>query len=111
MPFKSKISQNIGTSGSPTTVTDTVSASTAHTVIGLSLANITASNINISAKLLKSGGTNAHLIKDATILPGGTLVLVGGDQKVVLEAGDSITAWSSSSSSCDVVVSYLSATN
>ncbi len=111
MPFKSKVSQNIGTSGSPSTLTDTVSASTAHTVIGLSLSNTTSSNITVSCKLVKNGGANAHLIKDATLLPGGAIVLVGGDQKLVLEAGDSVTAWSSSSNTCDAIVSYLSSAN
>jgi hypothetical protein len=110
MPFKSKISANIGLSASPTTISDTVAASTAHTVIGLSLANITSNNITVSCKVVK-GASSAHLIKDATVLPGGTLVVVGGDQKVVLETGDSITAWSSASSSCDVVISYLSSAN
>jgi len=110
MPFKSKISQNIGLSASPTTVTDTVSASTAHTIIGLSLANTTGANINVSAKFNK-GGSGAFIVKDASVLPGGTLVLVGGDQKMVLETGDTLTAWSSSSNSCDAIVSYLSSTN
>jgi hypothetical protein len=41
------------------------------------------------------------------VLPGGALAVVGGDQKVVLEAGDSITAYASGSSSADCVVSYL----
>lgn len=107
MGFKSKISANIGLSASPTTVTDTVSASTVHTIIGLSLANTTSNNILVSAKLNK-GGSSAHLVKDATILPGGTLVVAGGDQKIVLETGDTITAWSSASTSCDAVTSYLS---
>ena len=110
MAFKSKVSANIGLLASPTTLTDTVSASTAHTVIGLSLANTSTSNITVSCKLVKTAG-NAHLIKDATILPGGALIIVGGDQKLVLEAGDSVTAWASASSSCDAVVSYLSSAN
>lgn len=46
-------------------------------------------------------------MKDATVLPGGAIVIVGGDQKVVLEAGDSITAYSSASSSADAAISYL----
>lgn len=110
MPFKSKISANIGLSASPTTVTDTVSASTAHTVIGFSLANTTGSSITVSAKLNKSG-TGAFIVKDAAVLPGGTIVLIGGDQKMVLETGDTITAWASNASSCDSIVSYLSASN
>ena len=111
MPFKSKISQNIGLSASPTTVTDTVSASTAHTVIGFSLANTTGASITISAKLNKSAGGSAFLVKDASVLAGGAIVLVGGDQKMVLEAGDSLTAYSSASNSCDTIVSYLSSSN
>jgi len=35
------------------------------------------------------------------------LAVVGGDQKVVLQAGDSVTAYASNSSAIDVVVSYL----
>ena len=107
MAFKSKASSSIGLSASPTTVTDTVSAGATQTIIGLSLANIVSSNITVSCKLLKSGGSTAFLIKDATVLPGGTLVIVGGDQKIVLEAGASITAYASASSSADAIVSYL----
>lgn len=108
MAFKSLVTPNIGTSGSASTVTPTVSAGTTATLIGLSLANTTAANITVSAKLNKSGGSSAFLVKDATVLPGGALVVVGGDQKVVLEAGDTITSYASSSSSADAVVSYLS---
>ena len=108
MAFKSKVTANIGTSGSPSTVTATVSSGNTATLIGLSLANTTAANITVSAKLLKADASTAFLVKDATVLPGGALVVVGGDQKVVLEAGDSITAYASGSSSADAVVSYLS---
>ena len=110
MAFKSKVTPSIGLSAVPTTVSDTVSANTAHTVIGFSLANITTSTITVSAKLNK-GASSAFIVKDATVLAGGTIVLVGGDQKVVLEAGDTLTAYCSASSSCDAIVSYLSASN
>ncbi len=111
MAFKSKPSANIGLVGSPTTITDTVAAGYAQTLIGLSFANTSSGNVNVSAKLNKSGGGSAHLIKDATVLPGGALAVVGGDQKVVLEAGDTITAWSNTASAVDTVVSYLLDTN
>lgn len=107
MAFKSKVTANIGTSGSPSTVTATVSSGTTATLIGLSLANTTAANITVSAKLVKADTSNAFLVKDATVLPGGALAIVGGDQKVVLEAGDSVTAYASGSNSADAVVSYL----
>lgn len=107
MPFKSKVTASIGLVGAPSTVTDTVSASTTHTIIGLSLANVGAANVTGSVRLNKSGGANSFLVKDALIPLGGALAVVGGDQKVVLEAGDTITAYSSASASIDVVTSYL----
>jgi hypothetical protein len=107
MAFKSKVTANIGTSGSPSTVSATVSSGTTHTLVGLSLANTTAANITVSAKLVKADTSNAFLVKDATVLPGGALAIVGGDQKLVLEAGDSVTAYASAGTSADAVVSYL----
>lgn len=107
MAFKSLATPNIGTSGSPTQVTATVSSGNTATLIGLSLANTTAASITVSAKLNKTGGTSAFLVKDATVLPGGALVIVGGDQKVVLEAGDTITSYASAGTSADAIVSYL----
>lgn len=107
MAFKSKVTANISTSGSPSTITPTVSSGTTATVIGLSLANIVSTNVTISAKLNKADASTAFLVKDATVLPGGAIVIVGGDQKVVLEAGDSITAYASAGTSVDAVISYL----
>jgi hypothetical protein len=107
MAFKSLATPNIGTSGSPTTITTTVSAGQTQTLIGLSLANTSVSAVNVAAKLNKSGGTSAFLVKDATVPAGSALAVVGGDQKVVLEAGDTITAYASASSAVDAVISYL----
>lgn len=107
MAFKSLATPNVGLVGSPTTVTPTVSAGNTATLIGLSLANTTSTAITVSAKLNKNGASSAFLVKDAMVLPGGTLVIVGGDQKVVLEAGDTITAYSSASTAADAIVSYL----
>jgi hypothetical protein len=64
-------------------------------------------NVTVSAKLNKSGGGSAFLVKDATILPGGALAIVGGDQKLVLETGDTVSAYASAASSIDAIVSYL----
>lgn len=111
MPFKSKVSANIGLSASPTTITDTVASTYAHTVIGLSLANTSGNTINVSVKMNKNGGSNCFLIKDAPVYAGSSLIIIGSDQKCVLEAGDSITAYSSASSTCDAAVSYLSLLN
>lgn len=107
MAFKSKITANIGVDASPSTLTPTISAGQTATLIGLSIANTTGATINVSAKLLKNGGTSAYLIRSAAVLPGGALAIVGGDQKVVIEEGDSITASSSAANSADAVISFL----
>lgn len=107
MAFKSKVTASISVAATPSTITPTVAAGFTLTLIGLSLANTTAANITVSAKLNKNGGANAFLIKNATVLPGGALAIVGGDQKVVLEEGDSITAYASTASAADAVISYL----
>ena len=107
MAFKSKITANIGVDASPSTLTPVIAAGETATLIGLSIANTTGATINVSAKVLKSGGTSAYLIRNAAVLPGGALAIVGGDQKVVIEQGDSITASASVATSADAVISYL----
>jgi hypothetical protein len=106
--FKNQITTSIGTSGND--IYTTPSATTT-TVIGASLANKHSAAITISAVLFDSSlgvsGTTAYLVKDAPIPVGGSLVLVGGDQKVVLETGDKITVTSSVASSVDAVISVL----
>jgi len=108
MAFKSKAVQNLSnSSGSPTTISDTVSGSTTHVVVGLTISNTSAANITATVTFTKSGGSAIHLVKDAPIAVGGTLVLIGGDQKVVAEAGDLFKAYVSASSAADAILSYL----
>jgi hypothetical protein len=40
-------------------------------------------------------------------MPGGSLIVVGGEQKVVLEIGDAVSVTSSAATSADVICSYL----
>lgn len=85
-----------------------VGAGVQSTIIGMTIANMISTPISASVSI--SGGTisgNVFLIKDATIAPGGALVPIGGDQKVVLEAGDYLQVNTSVASSADVVVSVL----
>ena len=107
--FKSKASRAVGTS--LTSVGSyTVAADTATTVIGLVLANIHA-NTAISASAGIHDGTNfTYLVKDAIIPVGGSLIVVGGNQKVVLEEDYSVRANCSIASSMDVVMSVLEIT-
>jgi len=106
MAFKSVATANIGTGA--TIVSDTVSSSTTHTVIGFSVSNIVANAITVTASLSKNGGNTAYLVKSATVASGGTIVIVGGDQKVVLEEGDTMKVLTDTATSADAIVSYLS---
>lgn len=110
--FLSETDTAIGTSA---TTVFTCPASTESTIIGLSIANIVTSQITVDVQLDASGRTSGaedsvYLVKDAPIPVGGTLVVVGGDQKVVLEPGDTIDVTSDTASSADVVLSHLDIT-
>jgi hypothetical protein len=84
----------------------TGAASVATTVIGMTVANITANQIKASVKLT-SGATTCYLIKDAPIPVGGSLVAIGGDQKLVLEAADILKVVCDTANGADAIVSYL----
>ena len=99
---------------SPATIY-TCPASTETTIIGLSIANIVTTQITVDVKLNGAGRTsgavdNVYLVKAAPIPVGGSLVVVGGYQKVVLEPGDTIKVTSDTASSADVVLSHLDIT-
>lgn len=82
----------------------TVGAGVQSTVIGMSIANLVDAPVSANV-FITSGGTDYYLIKNATVAIGGALIPVGGDQKLVLEATDSIKV--SSSGLTDVIVSVL----
>ena len=101
--FKNSFSKSVGTSAA---TIYTAPAVTQTTLIGLSVANTTASPITCDA-YVTSSAVDYYLIKGATVPVGGSLVIVGGDQKVVLEAADVLKVISSAASSADVVCSLL----
>ena len=104
--FKNYILQNAGTS---TQNVYAVGAGTQSTVIGMTIANTTDSPITANVTLTHSG-TTIFMLKKATIAPGGALVPVGGDQKLVMEATDYLQVQTSSASSADVILSVLEIT-
>ena len=106
--FLRKTSRSIGTSAT-IVGSYTLGASTAPTVIGLSCANRTTAAITVDV-VHNDGSNDTFLVKQATVPSGGSLVVVGGDQKVVLQTGDKIKVTSSAASSCDVMMSILEIT-
>ena len=83
-------------------------------IIGMSAANVlTNKNVNLSAGIQDSAaatGKVTHVVKNVTIAPGGTEVIVGGDHKIIMQAGNIIKAVSSDSNSLDVIISYVEQT-
>jgi|TARA_R100001443_G_scaffold49232_1_gene61554 phage tail sheath gpL-like len=106
--FTRKLSRSIGTA--LTAVGSyTVGASTQTTVIGLTVANTSASSVNIDVTL-NDGANDTYIVKDAPVPVGGALVPIGGNQKIVMVTGDSIKVNSSAASSVDAVLSVLEIT-
>ena len=88
-------------------------ATTTQTIIGMTISNVTSQVINVSVKMFLSS-TETYIVKDAPIPIGGSLVVVGGDQKVVLfhngTNGNQIKARSNVANSINVIMSYLEST-
>jgi hypothetical protein len=103
--FKNSIKGPAGTGGLNVYTTP---AATSTTVIGVNVANIVSQNIYVDVEITDSSeAVTKYLVKGAVIPQGSSAILVGGEQKVVLEANDSITVTSNVTDSADVVVSVL----
>lgn len=103
--FKNAVLNDVGTTS---TTLYTVPALTTSTIIGLSLANVTTAQIYVDVFLTDtSGATTVHLGKGLPVPVGSSLVVVGGEHKIVLETGDIIKVQSNTAASCDVVMSVL----
>ena len=82
-------------------------------IIGMSAANVLPNqNVNFSAAIMDSATDSdpTHIIRNATIAPGGTEVIVGGAHKIILEPTHRLKAVASDSDSLDIVVSFVEQT-
>ena len=90
-----------------------VASGATHTVIGLSIANITSGVIAVDV-ILENSSSRTYLVKAAPIPSGGSLLVAGGDQKVVLwhhdSNGDQIVVRSNTLNSTNIALSYLEST-
>ena len=105
--FKIKTDTAVGTSAA---TIYTCPSATQTTIIGLSVANIVASQITVDVQLENNDGDNIYLVKAAPVPVGSALVVVGGDQKVVMEASDVLKVTTNTASSGDVAWSILEIT-
>lgn len=95
--------RNVGTSA-----TAVLSVNSDDAIISIRCANTTTSTINIEI-YVESGGSNYYLIKNCPIVSGGSLELIDGGSKIVLQNGDVVYAKSDTASSLDVWMSTVDA--
>jgi alpha-glucuronidase len=100
--FKSDVAAAIGIT--PVTLKTSTKQTT---IIGLSVCNVSGASVNVDVKVWKGGSTQIFVVKSVPVPVGGTLVVIGGDQKVVLENTDLLKVNSDTAASLDVVCSYL----
>ena len=104
--FKLKTKASVGVT---TVGIYTAPAATTTTIIGITLANISGSSINVGIGITRAVGDNISLLKNVPIPQGSTLEFMQGN-KIVLEATDTLTAKSDVAASLDVAVTLLEMT-
>ena len=102
--FRRYIARNTGTS--PATI---FTADSYDTVIGIRCANVHASSSANVDVYINDGSNDYYLIKNAPIPAGGSLELVDGGAKFVVDTGDILKVVSSVASSIDTWVSVVDA--
>ena len=99
--FRRYTSNAVGTSAATL-----FTANSYDTVVGISVANITASAINVSV-YSNDASNDIYLVKDAPIPAGSSLQVLDGGAKFVVQSGDALKVISDTASSADVWVSAV----
>jgi len=104
--FKLKTKASVGVTTENVYV---VPAATTTTVIGITLANVSGSSINVGVGVTRVSEDDVKILKTVPIPQGSSLEVMSGN-KLVLETTDTLTAISDVASSLDVSVSLLELT-
>ena len=105
--FKLKTKANVGvTTVGIYTATSPV---TATVVIGVTLANVSGSSINVGIGITRPSADNVSLMRNVPIPQGSSIEFMAGN-KVVLEQSDTITAISDVNNSLDVSLTIMEVT-
>lgn len=100
--FKNELRRNIGSAGTEVYVAPVSKKSI---IIELDVCNTTNGAVSCDA-FITSSSLDYYIVKNAPVPVGGSLQVIAG-QKIVLEAGDSLSVRSSVASSLDVIASIL----
>ena len=79
------------------------------TIIGVTLANVSGTGINVTVGIARSVADNVSILRNVPIPQGSSLEFMNGN-KLVLEQADSITAKSDVLNSLDVSITLLEMT-
>ena len=104
--FKLKTKANVGLT---TVAAYVVPANTTTTVIGITLANVSGSGINVGVGVTRASADDISVLKNVPIPQGSSLEFMQGN-KVVLEATDTLTAESDVNSTLDVALTIMEIT-
>lgn len=98
-----KFNRYVVTGVTTNTAVITCPANKTITVIGLVIANTSGVTTDVSVEL-----SGVYMVKNATVIKGSAIVPVGGEQKIVMVAGDTLSV--SADYLVDVVASVLETT-
>ena len=101
--FRRYTSNDVGTSAATL-----FTANSYDTVVGISVANITASSV-VASVYINDGSNDIYLVKNAPIPAGSSLQVLDGGAKFVVQASDALKVVSDTASSLDVWVSAVDA--
>ena len=102
--FQRTLNQNITLLASPKVLRAATTTNDAN--IGVRCTNTSGSSVDITV-YVKNTSTNYYIIKAAPIPTGGSLELIDGGSKVVLQTGDSVEAYASAATSVDIILSVV----
>ena len=104
--FRRYTENNIGTSA--VDMPDSSDFNSYDAIVGIRLVNITTAAITAEV-YINDGSNDIHLIKDAPIAQGGSLELIDGGSKIVVQSGDRLYIKSSVTAGIDAWVSVVDA--
>ena len=104
--FKLKTKANVGVT---TTNIYTAPSATTTVVIGITAANVSASNINVGIGITRPSADDIEIAKNIPLPQGSSLEFMQGN-KIVLEQNDTLTAKSDVNNSLDMAVTIMEIT-
>jgi hypothetical protein len=102
--FRNAVVNNVGIT--PVTIL-TTAANARHTVIGMSLANLTNGIILVDIKLTNDASVTGYYAKQIIIPPNSSLRVINGGEKLILAPSNTLTINANINDALDVIASYV----